>query len=168
MDTLMLQKVHWDATLAAQTLLPIHHNSSDHQHPMPALKNLIPFASEHKNRLFIVSEKRLALFYSCNKAVSLSTRGYGPSFYLWLRRFGFSAPAFPVAVSQSVVSCSIKSSSPAFPQIFPARVAPLYWSLHFQHLGAEYGADVSIIYLYLGKAWCRLCRAEFPSGWLFP
>lgn len=70
MDTLMLQKVllHWDPTLAAQTLLPIHHNLSDRQHPMPALKNLIPFASEHKNHLFIVSEKRFARFYSCNKA----------------------------------------------------------------------------------------------------
>lgn len=70
MDTRMMQKVllHWDTILAAQTLQPTHHNSSDHQHPMPALKNLILFASELMNNLFIVSEKRLALFYSCNKA----------------------------------------------------------------------------------------------------
>lgn len=82
------------------------------------------------------------------------------------------APALTVAVglSQAILAVSLKSCSPStLPecgvsgQIFPASVAPHYWSLHFQHLGAAYGAYVAIIYLCLGKAWCGLCNAEFPS-----
>ena len=115
---ILLQKIVlcWDSTLAGQTLIQVLYNSAYQQYLMSTVSSLFPFASEHKTTICLLSQKKTAGFYRCNKTQFHCLRGVMAFIFNqdW-EDLETSAPAFPVVVScfQTVATCFIKTCSPS-------------------------------------------------------
>lgn len=115
---ILLQKVDlcWNSSLAGQTLVQVLYNSVYQQYLTSTVSSLFPFASEHKTTICLLSQKKPACFYRCNKTQFHCLRGVMPLIFNqdW-EDLETSAPAFPVVVSffQTVATCFIKGCSPS-------------------------------------------------------